>query len=95
MRYPKIEEPTQPPRRPAGFYQGAIRELSCAAVLAGLTAEETAICACQFAGLTIAGIEVDLNDHAKILAKANDALRSSYGGKMAVRSGVGRPARER
>lgn len=80
-----LEYQAQQPRRPAGFYQGAIRELSCAAVLAGLTAEETAICAAQFAGLTIASIQVDLEDQGRILAKTVGALNSSYGGTVAKR----------
>lgn len=81
----------QTPRRPRGYYEDAIREWRCTAIIAGMTDSEVALCAAQFAGLAIANTNLGIEGQTQMLDVATRAMRTAHMGRVAIRQGFGRP----
>lgn len=75
----------QSPVRPPDFYESLLRAWSDEAVLKGVTENEVALCAAQFAGITIAQTGRSGAEHEAMLEVAKRAMSTAYAGKLAVR----------
>lgn len=85
------EKPIQKPRRPKGFFEGALLDWRIAAIRNELTDQELVTCAAQFLGLAIASMDLAVEHQIEMLTAAAKVAHDTSLARTAVKQGSAWP----